>query len=101
MEGRRGQHGIHRLRDRERALEVGLRVRHPVAEPPQPASGLLEHRGGGIQRDDPAPRQPRQQQLGHPARAAAGIEHGLVAFERQASEHFRAPACLGIRDLVV
>ena len=53
----------------------------------QPASGGLDHRRGGIHRDHPPARQPRQQRLADAARSAARIDHELSAVQLEASEH--------------
>ncbi len=53
----------------------------------QPLAGGSDHRLGHVHRDHPSARQPLHQRLGDPARAAAGVEHRLVAGERQPVEH--------------
>jgi len=53
----------------------------------QPLTGGGDHRLGHIHSDHPAVRQPLHQRLGDPARTAAGVEHRLIAGERQPVEH--------------
>ena len=57
--------------------------------------------GERVERDDVPARQPRGEQLGDPARAAAGVEHPLVAGERQPVEDRPAPPRLRVGDAVV
>jgi hypothetical protein len=60
-----------------------------------------EHLGGPVDADHPAVRQALDQRLGDAARAAAGVEHGLVAAQLQAVEHLAADPLERRRDAVV
>ena len=81
--------------------EVRVDVAHSVALRGEPLARLLEHRRRGIERDDLAAWDAREQQLGHPSRSAPGIEHALVASQRQPHQDLGAPACLRVGDAVV
>ncbi len=62
---------------------------------------VLDHRLGRVHRHDVAARQPVEQKLRDVARAAAGVEDGLVAAQRQALEHALRPLELRRGDAVV
>ena len=87
--------------DRERRAEVRDDVLDPVAEAGEAPARRLDHRRRAIERDDPTTRQSIGQLLGDAARPATGVEHALVAMEREAVQHRRAPAGHGIGDPVV
>ncbi len=79
------------VRSATRALSPGLqRLPH-----------LLDHRGRAVDGDHPAPRQALDQQPGDPAAAAAGVEHDLVAGQRQPVEDRPRPLFVRDRDAVV
>ncbi len=50
-------------------------------------AGGGHHRGRLVDRDHAPARQPLDQRLGYTPRAAAGVEHGLIAAQLQALEH--------------
>ena len=62
---------------------------------------MLDHRRRGVDADHPALGQAVEQVAGDPSRAAAGVEHGLVAGEVEPLEHLEAPLLLRIGDPVV
>ena len=74
VEGGGREDRVHRSLDRERAPQVRPDEVDPVAEPGQPAAGLVEHRRRGVEGDHVAAGQSLGQGLGHPAAAATGIE---------------------------
>jgi hypothetical protein len=61
----------------------------------------LDHRRRPVDGDDMAAWQPLEQHLRHPAAAAAGVEHRLVAPQFKTPDNARAPRLLGCRDGVV
>ena len=70
--------------------------------PPSWRCGLGDHRGRAVDPDDVTLRTQPLQQLGaHAAGAAAEVEHGLVAAQRQAVEDLGAPALVRGGDRVV
>ena len=77
--------------DRQRRPEVGDDVRHPIAEPREPASRGLDHRRRAVERHDPARRQALGEPLGDAAGPAARVEHGLVARAAPAGRGRRCP----------
>ena len=102
VERRRRQDRVDaRVADRQRRSQVRDHVAHAVAEPGEPLAGRLDHRGRPVERHDPAARQALDQPLRDPARAAAGVEHRLVAPQRQPVQHVGAPAGHRVRDAVV
>jgi len=85
----------------QRLGQIALHELHPVAEGRQSPGRLDQHGRGGVHRDHPSTGQALQQLLGHPTAAAAGVEHRLVALQRQPVQHGPAPPGLGIGDPVV
>ena len=68
---------------------------------PEPLARLGDHRGRAVDRDHLAARQPLQQRRRHAARAAAGVEHALVAAQLEAVEHLAAHRLQRRRDALV
>ena len=99
VEGRRRQDRVHRRRHRQRFLQVGHQVLHPVVA--EPSTRLLHHRDRTVQRHHRAAREPVAQHLRHLAGSAAGIQHALVAPEVQPSQYRLAPRRHGDRQAVV
>ena len=53
----------------------------------EPPAGSFDHRRRHVHRDHPAAREALEQRFGDAPRAAARIEHELIASQRQAREH--------------
>jgi hypothetical protein len=90
--------------DRLGELEVGQadRVEHAHARLAREAlARLLDHRGRSVHRHHAAVRHALEQQLGHTAAAAARVEDGLRAGERQPPEDGQRHLDLGRGDAVV
>jgi hypothetical protein len=81
--------------------EVGSDVLHSVAPRGQAVAGLVQHRFGGIQRDNPAPGEPPQEVLGHPARPTSGVENRFAALEWKAVQHGQSPTGPRVGDPIV
>ena len=81
--------------------QVGDAQLDPVAELGQVLAGVLDHRRRGVDADHPALGQALAEQPRHPAAAAAGVEHGLVAAQVEPGEHLAPPLLLRVGDLVV
>src|SRR5678815_184817 len=67
----------------------------------QMLSGDAHHVRRLIDADDAAERQPCEQLLSQPSRAASDVEHAFATVERQAREHDHAPVELRVGDAVI
>ena len=83
--------------ERGQVADAQLQVR-PL---PQTGTGRLDHRRGAVDPDHPAVRQTLQQGGGDAAGAAAGVQHRLVAREREPVQYRQAHALHGRGDAVV
>ena len=86
VEGGGREHCIHR------ALQIQLQQIQLayVSIGSETLAGGCDHGGRGVYGDHAPPWQALDQCLCHPARAAAGVEHGLIAAQLQAREDFEA-----------
>ena len=75
-----GEDGVDRLVEHELG-QVGLE--HGGARRVERLARLRDHRRRRVHRHHVPVRQALEQHLGHPAGAAAGVQHGLVALQRQ------------------
>ena len=103
VEGRGGQDRVRRSPRPAGAAPSGRRPRsRPVA-----ANGASRARAASTIAGDPSSATTRpagsraEQLLGHPAGPAAGVEHRLVAPQREATQDVGAPAGHRVRDAVV
>ena len=62
---------------------------------------VLGHRRRHVDPVHAAVRHPVGQQCGHPARAAAGVEHDIVVLQLEAVELLERPSQLDVRDAVI
>ena len=99
VEGGRRQDRVHRRRHRQRFLQVGHQVLHPIVA--EPGTRLLHHRDRTVQRHHRAAREPVAQHLRDLAGSAAGIQHALVAPEVKPAEDGLAPRRHGDGQAVV
>jgi hypothetical protein len=97
VEGRRGEHRIDGLLERQRQ-EVGL---PHVDGGRQQRARLLDHGRRGVDRDHVPAREAGIQLLRDLARAAAGVEHRLVAFQLEPVEHLDAHSGDRVREAFV
>ena len=101
MEGRRREHGVDRLRQRQRLPKVGDDVLDPLGKSPEALARRLDHRGRAVESHHVPSRESRREQLGDPARAATRVEDTLVTGQWQAVEHAGAPARHRVGDQIV
>ena len=97
VERRRREDRVDALAELE-VEQVGLPHVGTVAEE---GSSLLDHSGVRVDCDHPAPRQALHEVGGDAPRAAAGVEHRLVAGELEAVEHGEAHRLHRAGDAVV
>jgi hypothetical protein len=97
VEHRVREHRVHRPVELELG-EVCTQDDRAVAER---RPGVLDHRRGRIHRDQASGGQALEEQPGHPARAAAGVENGFVAPQRQPLQQLPGPLDLRLRDSIV
>src|SRR5690606_35221147 len=100
VEGRVREDGVHGLTE----LELG-EIPHPQLDPRAEArevlTGARDHRLRGIDAEHLAPRRALGEQAGEAARPAAGVEHRLVAVQREPRHDLAAPLLLWIGKPVV
>ena len=90
VEGRVGEHRVDLLAVvQAQRGEVG--PPHVDRLPRELLARAGDHVGRGVDGDDPPARQPLEQHAGDPARAAAGVEHRLVAGSARAGRARRRP----------
>jgi hypothetical protein len=101
VERGRREDGVDRRAHRQRRGEVGKDELDAVAVCLEAPACFVEHRRRRVERHDVAVQELVEELLRDPPGTAAGVQHSLVAAERQAGQNGGSPASLGGGNAVV